>query len=751
MYSITALAKIAHVYHQFISSHTSSLSFISLLIPIVIIYVLVNTVSVMDTTRGNIDVPYLDLEHLDLDLVDCMYIDSYSEDLVSCISDNDMSVMQLNIRGLYGKQDELHRLLNKMGGKNKIDIISLNETWLRSETVNKVRIKQYQMENKIRKGKKGGRVSILIKNGLKYHRKTDLEPDLACLECIVVEIKTNTDSIIVCSAYRAPNTNVKEFLQSYRTLVTQLTEFKKHKGNILIAMDHNLDFLKTDLHPHTQDFLTENIEHDLFPCITKPTRVTFNSATLIDNILASENLHRGSKNYIVTDDISDHYPCITVIPNMSNLVHIKKTIYTRKLENNEICKIKEDLDKYSWSELLPTLCCNEAFNLFHQILSDIVNTHSPVVTRVIKGDRKRHDPWITGGILRSLTKQKKLYKKSRDVASGKVIDEYKIYKATLQKIIHRSKQDYFMKKCIEYKSNTKKMWNLINSVVRKSNNKHNIIDCLRKENLVLTNENEIANEFGKYSASIGKNSAEKIPRAKNTIDHYWSKITSESSLIYLFPTNNVEIENIIKKMQPKMSSGHDEINNKLIKELATNILEPMRIIINKSLSNGEFPEVMKLADVSPLHKANCKLEKSNYWPISLLLTLSKVLEKVMYKRTYNYLQNRGLIYKSQYGFRSNHSCELASCELLGEIVKGLENKKHTAVVYLDLSKAFDTLDHDILLRKMERYGIRGNALAWFTSYLTNRKLRAKINTEYSNKPTVSEYYPIDFGTPKGLA
>ena len=121
----------------------------------------------------------------------------------------------------------------------------------------------------------------------------------------------------------------------------------------------------------------------------------------------------------------------------------------------------------------------------------------------------------------------------------------------------------------------------------------------------------------------------------------------------------------------------------------------------------------------------------------------------MYKRTFNFMHQNGLFYHSQYGFRRNHSCELATCDLLGEIIKGQENKKHILEVYLDLSKAFDTLDHDILLKKLCRYSIRGPAYNWFNSYLTGHSLRAKCNTETSNKPVYSKPYPIDYGLPKG--
>ena len=132
----------------------------------------------------------------------------------------------------------------------------------------------------------------------------------------------------------------------------------------------------------------------------------------------------------------------------------------------------------------------------------------------------------------------------------------------------------------------------------------------------------------------------------------------------------------------------------------------MTIITNKSISEGVFPDKMKLADVVPLHKSKNKDNTGNYRPISLLMTLSKILEKIIYKRTYQFLNTNGQIFNSQYGFRSNHSCENAVSELIGEIVKGFDQKKSTIAVFLDLSKAFDTLKHSILLEKLDRYGIR---------------------------------------------
>ena len=158
---------------------------------------------------------------------------------------------------------------------------------------------------------------------------------------------------------------------------------------------------------------------------------------------------------------------------------------------------------------------------------------------------------------------------------------------------------------------------------------------------------------------------------------------------------------------------------------------------------------MKLADIVPIHKANEKYLTTNYRPISLLITVSKLLEKVMYKRTYNFFTQTDKLYQSQYGFRAQHSCENAIGELIGEIVKGHEHRKHTLAVFLDLSKAFDTLSHKILLTKLERYGIRGTSWKWYESYLDQRKLRVKCMTESSNAMEYSDYCNIDYGTPQG--
>ena len=174
---------------------------------------------------------------------------------------------------------------------------------------------------------------------------------------------------------------------------------------------------------------------------------------------------------------------------------------------------------------------------------------------------------------------------------------------------------------------------------------------------------------------------------------------------------------------------------------------PLCSIFNQSIAEGKFPSEMKYAEVIPLYKGKEFNKMVNYRPVSLLITISKVLEKAIYLRVYQFLEQHKVLYNSQYGFRSKRSCEQAILELTGRILDGKNKKMHSTAMFLDLSKAFDTLDHSILLKKLDLYGLRGVCNDLFRDYLSDRKLVCRLTT--NNGVTRSGTFDIAYGTAQG--
>ena len=659
-------------------------------------------------------------------------------------STQDLVVVQLNIRGIISKQSQLKELLLKFD--RLPDALLLCETWLKKETENKIMIPGYKHYHTHRKDKMGGGVSILVRSNLRSRQRLDLNVTTKILEHQVVEMKTNKGNIFLVSGYRPPNTNSKEFLREYKTLLNALKKHKHH--DLVIGMDHNFDLLKSASNTTTNQFLNLNIDTDLVPCITKPTRVTTKTTTLIDNIMVSNKLHQHQIPFVIVDDLSDHYPCLVILYNMNQCKRDKVTICKRKFTDDCFMKINAKLNSVDWSSL-DQLNTSEAFEKFHTELTRIIDEICPMKEYKIRRDKIIRDPWVTKGLQNSLKTQKRLYKDHLRLKTNDSIYKYKSYRNLLNKLLRSCKLTYFSKKCVELKQNSKKLWQLINEVIGKKQTKSHMIESLKINNLSVYSPKEITNGFCTHFATVGKRYAEKVGTPRVLVETYIDKIPHSDRSMYMHPTDAGEIKSLIQLLPSKASSGFDDISNILLKKIYHSILNPLCTIFNKSMSTGVFPDLMKLADISPLFKSKLEHDTNNYRPISLLITLSKVLEKIVHKRVYTFMETTGQIYRSQYGFRSQHSCENAVSELISEITKGFQNGFYTAALFLDLSKAFDTLEHEVLLKKLEKYGIRGVCLEWFKSYLCDRKIRVKCQVASSGKTEYSDYQTVNYGTPQG--
>ena len=212
--------------------------------------------------------------------------------------------------------------------------------------------------------------------------------------------------------------------------------------------------------------------------------------------------------------------------------------------------------------------------------------------------------------------------------------------------------------------------------------------------------------------------------------------------MFLVPVSIEEITSMIQGLK-NSAPGHDDITADALRLCLPSITSPLVYILNLSLSQGGFPDELKIANVIPLYKADDRMCFNNYRPVPLLCILSKVFEKVMYNRLISFLQFNKILIENQFGFRKKCSTYMALAVLIDKVIKSLESGDYMIGVFLDFSKAFDTVDHDILLKKLCHYGIQDTGLKWFQSYLSERK---QYVTNYDTKSSIKS---IRCGVPQG--
>ena len=281
------------------------------------------------------------------------------------------------------------------------------------------------------------------------------------------------------------------------------------------------------------------------------------------------------------------------------------------------------------------------------------------------------------------------------------------------------KKDFYEKYFSDNKNNLKKIWKGIKDIVNIKGKNFDHPTCILNGEKAETDPKDISNTFNKYFTTIADNilKKRKYEGKKSFIDYLPDPIPNS---IALYLCDDEEIKTIISSIGLGKSYGPNSIPTEILHLLKDEITKPLSMIFNLSFSTGTFPDMLKIAKTIPIFKKGSRLLVSNYRPISLLSNINKILEKLMYSRLYKFLTEHDIFYELQFGFRAKHSTNHALIDIIEKIRQALDSKNYVCGIFVDLQKAFDTVNHSILLRKLSTYGIRGLAYDWINSYLSNR-------------------------------
>lgn len=647
-------------------------------------------------------------------------------------------VIFLNVRSLYGNISQIQTEFNK----SNFLCLGFSETWLNMNIVDSmVHIDGYNIIRLDRKsGKKGGGLMIYIlkRFGWEYLAQS-LNVSNTDLELVTILIKRpNQKDLCLSFVYAPPKSNPNKMIDHLDALANRVTESGKEW---VIGGDFNVDFLTKA--PHNRklrivgNFAKRNA---LTQLISKPTRIAQTTSTLLDHIYSNtpDNVCQSG---VLSYGLSDHD--ITYLVLKRNLPNKKKTTFSfRSMKNFDRVRLDELLKNADWEKFYASDDPNTTWSILLNIYIECINIVAPVITM---SNVKEKEDWVTPELLcliRNRDNEKELADKLNSESHRK---EFKKLRKEVKTTVHRAKRNYVKMRIEDLDPNSRNYWAELKKIAPMGKKKGASVDpdmiALTDENGDEISEGNTANYINEYFVSIGPKLSEQIT-FPNDLYIDTCKLKSSLGIMYNWEavTEN-EIERLIKDLDLHKGSNVPEINSKLLKVCLTYTTAEITYLFNQICITGIFPDKWKEATIVPIHKGDSKKKVENYRPISLLNIGGKLMEKVLHGRLLCFLNAKSFFTDSQGGFRPG----LGTNETVSRVLEynHLDDNSSVLTVFYDLKKAFDTIDHNILLAKLEGCGIDGISLKLLKNYLMHRYQRCRANGSNSDK------LPLQCGVPQG--
>ena len=629
--------------------------------------------------------------------------------------------MHFNIQGLENKCD----MLNIDLSTHKIDILCLSEHWLKQNELQSTAIVNYKLVNYYTRIKmQRGGVCIFAKNDI------DIEPleyD-CCIEkhfeiCIGVIRSMKGGKVYIIAVYRTPDSNFTEFINRLEILFHKIYN-KKH--SYILAGDVNVNFLEncSEKRSLINFFSSYNMIHHI-DCATRITRY---SNTCIDNIFSNCLMNNVE---VLHSYLSDHTYQVCKFSMAVNEQNNSNCVYRRNFNDSNLKTFQNLIAKENWQEIYDANGFNTKFEIFNSTFTYYFNCAFPITKIKMKNTNKK---WFTPRIKSLHDQLCEMEKLEKQLQNPIYTARYKEFKILYKLIVNDYKTKINDDRIACADNVMKESWKIINECNKRDGEKGSF--CLSKNNQLITNPIDVANLFNDYFTNQNKSCPKPNPDNIKVKNHLHS--------FYLLPTNAEEIERIINKTTAKSAAGIDGINGKVLRLVGHLISTVLSYLINESFSEGIYPDVLKTSKCIPVYKnKGTKQDVANYRLIHLQSQLAKIFELAYCNRLTNFVETANLLNAVQNGFRKNKSTTTAIHELVEMVYEALNNKTHTVALFYDLSRAFDTVDHKLLLNKLYGVGIRGVAHNWATSYLSSRSQNVVVEGIKSVSAN------IELGVPQG--
>lgn len=660
--------------------------------------------------------------------------------MIFFVYDN-IKILHQNIAGLLSKSSNLTVCLEELASeKTLIDIICITEHFMQSGHEDLISIPNFRLAAHFSRNlKKRGGACILTRTGLDFKELCHVAKQSisGVLECCAIEL-INLHVIIVC-IYRVPQKNDASkyfnlFFDRMHSILNKLCN--KRNKKIIVCGDFNIDLLKKgnnwskELISFFQGF---NMKLEL----NTPTR---KEKTCIDNF--AHNVLRGCKGRVIEFGLSDHTSQLLQVP-VKKTCRIKAwTVKKRKFSPENLNRLATHMQCLTFSEMYAMDDCNEAYNTFLNDFLMIYNLCFPLEDVKVKSTKT--PKWVSKGIKQCSKNQRELLWHYRRNPSEINKTKLKTYTSTFRKIIkltQKAQNNYFINNS-DCKS--KAGWKIINDA--KSNLPKETILKIKTESATITDPQQIANAFNDYF----------IDQTSNRNDSHNQNPSTNNNLLnsmFLAPTVPEDIIKIIRLLKNKNSVGYDEIHTKAIKQVAEIIAPHLSFLINMCIHKGQYPDKLKSVVVKPLFKKDDRCSMKFYRPIALVTIFSKIFEKVIYNALESHLNKYNILTDEQMGFRKHKSIDMAIYNFLNTVLPNIDSRIPICAIYMDLTKAFDYVNHNLLLSKLNTYGVRGNVLKLIESYLSKRPQCTEISRiclkTKSEQKYLSNTREISCGVPQG--